>query len=709
MLRTLRSLPLWLTSRRGGWISLLIAVVAFTALLGALGRASVPAGNDVAAPDSESARAAILAAQFADADEHTVLLVAARDDGAQLSTADLDAFGALSADIESETAHLPRGPIVSDDGEAAVIQATLTLNDDDDAAADGVHRLRDTVAEHPIDGVTVQVTGGPAFGVDVASAFDGADFTLLIVTLGIVALLLIVTYRSPVLWMIPLVVVALADQLANKATAAIGAGLGLQFDSGIVSVLVFGAGTNYALLLISRYREELARENDHRRALVAAWRATAPAIVASNVTVVLALSTLALAVIPGTRGLGIASAVGLLIALAAVLLVLPPALAVCGRRLFWPFVPRVGDAAVTGRVWGAVAQRVSRRPWVPLVGGLALLGILAGGLAGVSVGLTQVEKFRVASESATGLTVLGDHFPAGEAQPMIVIGDAAEADALVAAVDDVPGVLRVSTTGESTDGALTRLLVVGEPAPGTPASLDLVSAVREAARAVPDADAVVGGPVAADLDAREGNQRDLQVIVPLVLAVSLLVLIVLLRSLVAPVLLLAVNILSAVAAIGAGTWLSRVLFGWDALDLQVPLLSFLFLVALGIDYTIFLVHRARAEARTVGTRQGMVRALTATGGVITSAGVVLAAVFAALGLLPLVTLGQIGLIVGIGVLVDTFVVRTLVVPAIFAIVGERMWWPGKPGGAGSRADRHGDRPHGGEYEDAAVAIPADAD
>ncbi|MGH3688971.1 MAG: MMPL family transporter [Microbacterium sp.] len=708
MLRALRSLPLWLTSRRGGWISLLIAVVAFTALLGALGRASLPGGNDVAPPDSESARAAVLAEQFPDADEHAVLLVASRDDGTKLDDADVAAISALSADVETQTGHEPHGPIVSEDGEAAVIQATLTLNDDD-AATDAVHHLRGVVAAHPIDGVSVQVTGGPAFGVDVASAFDGADFTLLMVTLGIVALLLIVTYRSPVLWMIPLVVVALADQLANKATAAMGAGLGLQFDSGIVSVLVFGAGTNYALLLISRYREELAREPDHRRALVAAWRATAPAIVASNVTVVLALSTLALAVIPGTRGLGIASAVGLLIALAAVLLVLPPALAVCGRRIFWPFAPRVGDAAVTGRVWGAVAQRVSRRPWVPLVGGLALLGVFAGGLAGASVGLTQVEKFRVESESAAGLTVLGEHFPAGEAQPMIVIGDTTKADALTVAIDDVPGVLRVSTTGESADGALTRLLVVGEPAPGTTESLDLVGAVREAAHAVQDADAVVGGPVAADLDAREGNRRDLLLVVPLVLAVSLLVLIVLLRSLVAPVLLLAVNILSAVAAIGAGTWLSRVVFGWDALDLQVPLLSFLFLVALGIDYTIFLVHRARVEAKTVGTRQGMVRALTATGGVITSAGVVLAAVFAALGLLPLVTLGQIGLIVGIGVLVDTFVVRTLVVPAIFAIVGDRMWWPGKVGGAGSRDDRGAERQYGGEYEDAAADTPAVAD
>ncbi|WP_258546527.1 MMPL family transporter, partial [Microbacterium sp. H6] len=236
MLRTLRSLPLWLTSRRGGWISLLVALVAFTALLGALGRASLPAGNDVAPPDSESARAAVLAAGFDDADEGTVLLVATRDDGAQLGDADLDALSDLAADVRAETGREPHGPIVSDDGEAAAIQATLTL-EDDDAAADAVRDLRGTVTQHPIDGVSVQVTGGPAFGVDVASAFDGADFTLLMVTLGIVALLLIVTYRSPVLWMVPLVVVALADQLANKATAAIGAGLGLQFDSGIVSVL----------------------------------------------------------------------------------------------------------------------------------------------------------------------------------------------------------------------------------------------------------------------------------------------------------------------------------------------------------------------------------------------------------------------------------------------------------------------------------------
>lgn len=690
MLRALRSLPERLTSRRGAWASLLIGVAVLIALLGVFGRASLPAGSDTAPPASESARADAEASSFPDADEHTVLIVASREDGDALTDGDLAALAGLVPAIEADTGAEAAGAIPSDDGEAAVIPATVTFGEEDGAAEEAVHGLRAVLEEHAIDGLVLQATGGPAFGVDVAAAFDGADFTLLLVTLGIVALLLILTYRSPVLWMIPLAVVALADQLATKATAAIGSALGLQFDSGIVSVLVFGAGTNYALLLVSRYRDELRCEPDHRRALATAWRRTGPAVLASNATVVLSLLTLALAVIPGTRGLGIASAVGLLIALAAVLLVLPPALAVCGRGVFWPFVPRVRDdleAAVSGgRGWRRVASGVARRPWLPLVGGLALLGVLASGVLGVSVGLSQTEKFRVPSESAAGLEVLGAHFPAGEAQPLIVIADTREADAVTAAIGDVDGVIRVSTSGESADGERTRLVVTGEPGPGTDESLRLVEEVRTAAHGVEGADALVGGPVAADVDARAGSLQDLLTIAPLILCVCLIVLVVLLRAVVAPVVLLLVNTLSALAAIGAGSWISRSVVGWGALDLPVPLLSFLFLVALGIDYTIFLVHRARAEAASAGTAAGMVAAVASTGGVITSAGVVLAAVFAALGLLPLVTLGQIGLIVGIGVLVDTFVVRTVVVPALFAVIGDAMWWPGRAGRAPRSAE-----------------------
>jgi len=665
-----------LTSRRGAWLSLALGLLALVALIGVFGRADLAVGSDPVPPQSESGQVAALADEFPDAGEQSLLVVASRDDGGALTPDDLDAIAGLVPVIDAETGAASRGPIPSEDGEAAVVQATVDPGDAEDAAEHAVDGLRAAIADHPIDGVSVQVTGGAAFGVDVAAAFDGADFTLLLVTIGIVALLLILTYRSPVLWLVPLVVVALADQLASKATAALGTALELPFDTGIVSVLVFGAGTNYALLLVSRYREQLLHDDDHRAALARAWRASLPAIVASNATVVASLLTLLLAVVPGTRGLGVASAVGLLIALAAVLLVLPPALAVCGRGVFWPFVPRPGAPAPRVGAWRALGARVVARPVLPVVAGLVLLGVAATGLIGTQLGLTQAERFQVPSESAVGLEVLGDHFTAGEAEPMVVVADAADADAVTAAIDDVPGVGRTTQVAESEDASLVKLMVVGGAEPGSPESLQLVRDVRDAAHAA-SGSALVGGPAGAALDARDADVRDFLVIAPLVLLITLAVLLVLLRALVAPLVLLVVNALSATAAIGAGAWLGRVLFGWDALDLQVPLLAFLFLVALGVDYTIFLVHRARAEAAALGTRPGMVNAVAATGGVITSAGLVLAGVFAALGLLPLVTLGQLGLIVGVGVLIDTLVVRTLVVPALFSLIGDRMWWPGR--------------------------------
>ncbi|MCC2028475.1 MMPL family transporter [Microbacterium sp. YMB-B2] len=673
MTATRTRLPDRLTSRRGAWVSLGIVLIVFVALFGLFSRIEAPSSNETAPADSESSRVSALLDDFPDADEQSVIVVASREDAGELTASDLDALTDLVPVLEEHTGLESSPPSVSDDGEAAVIVAPITVGEDNAATAEIVKDLREALPG--IDGLTLQITGGPAFGADITSSFDGADFTLLSVTILIVALLLIVTYRSPILWLLPLVVVAFADQLASKATAALGAWLDLQFDAGIISVLVFGAGTNYALLLISRYREELAVNDDHRVALSTAWRKTVPAIVASNVTVVLALLTLTLAVIPGTRGLGISSAAGLLIALAAVLFALPPVLAVCGRKVFWPFVPKPGSAVKQGRVWRGIATRVMKRPAVSLVGGLALLAVMATGLLGTSIGLDQIDKFRVQSESAAGLEVLADHFPPGEAQPILIVAASDQADEVVDAVSDVDGVVRAHPTGETDDGELTRIMVTGEFAPGTPESLDLVTELREVAHAVPDADALVGGAIATDLDARAGNQQDLLLIAPLVLAVSFIVLLVLLRSLLAPVVLLLVNLASAAAAIGAGAWLSRVLFDQPALDLQVPLLAFLFLVALGIDYTIFLVHRARSEAQARGTRGGMVETVSHTGAVITSAGIVLAAVFAALGVLPLVTLGQLGLIVGVGVVVDTLVVRTVIVPALFGVLGDRIWWP----------------------------------
>ncbi|KDA05160.1 membrane protein [Microbacterium sp. CH12i] len=665
-----------LTSRRGAWLSLGIVLLVFVALFGMFSRIDGPSGNETAPPDSESSQVSALLDDFPNADEQSVLIVATREDAADLSTADIAALEKMVPALDAHTGLTASGPNVSEDGAAGVIVTPITVGADNAETADIIKELRSSLSAP--GGLILQVTGGPAFGADVTSAFDGADFTLLLVTILIVALLLIITYRSPVLWLIPLVVVAFADQLASKVTGAVGTWLDLQFDSGIISVLVFGAGTNYALLLISRYREELLTHQDHRQALSSAWRKTVPAILASNITVVLALLTLALAVIPGTRGLGISSAVGLLIALAAVLFALPPLLAVCGRKVFWPFVPKAGSSAKQGTVWHGIATRVMRRPWVSLGAGLAILAVMGAGLFGTSVGLNQVEKFRVQSESAAGLEVLADHFPPGESQPIFVVANTAQADDVLTAVEDVDGVVRAHAIAETNDGSLTKIMVTGEYAPSTPESLALVSELRDVAHDVPDADALVGGAVATDLDARAGNQQDLLVIAPLVLAVSFIVLLVLLRSIVAPIVLLLVNLASAAAAIGLGSWLSRVLFDQPALDLQVPLLAFLFLVALGIDYTIFLVHRARAEAAEHGTREGMVRAVSHTGAVITSAGIVLAAVFAALGVLPLVTLGQLGLIVGVGVVVDTLIVRTVIVPALFGVLGDRIWWPRRP-------------------------------
>ncbi|WP_367652427.1 MMPL family transporter [Intrasporangium sp.] len=638
------------------------------------------ARSDAAPASSESTQAARLAEQFPDSDLQPVLVVASRPDGHALTDQDLAQLQDLAPQLEMVSGHRPSPPNTSTDQRAAVIQVPVRVAEDNTANATTVDHLRDTIAAHTPPGLTLQVTGGVAFGADIASAFDGANVTLLLVTIGIVALLLILTYRSPVLFLVPLAVVGLADQVAAVVTQALGQAFDLQFDAGVVSVLVFGAGTNYALLLISRYRERLHHTQDYREALAHAWRATVPAVVASNLTVVLALLTLVLAVIPGTRGLGIAGAAGLLIAAVAVLTLLPAGLSLAGRRVFWPFVPKPQTAPHPAHnTWGRIARAVTRRPAAVLLASTVLLGAMAAGLLGTSVGLTQADRFRVPSESAAGLEVLAEHFPAGAAAPITVIAAADRIDEVQAAVEQANGVDSVHPGG-TTSGPdpLARLVVTGDPAPGTDAASDLVRDVRAAAHAVPDAHAVVGGQPAVDLDARDGNHRDLLVVAPLILAIAALVLFGLLRSVVAPLVLLVTNLASALAAIGAGSWLARRLFDAPALDLQVPLFAFLFLVALGIDYTIFLVHRARAETTEHGTREGIVRAVASTGGVITSAGIVLAAVFAALGVLPLVTLGQLGLIVGLGVLVDTLLVRTVVVPALFALLGDRIWWPSRP-------------------------------
>ncbi|WP_156798051.1 MMPL family transporter, partial [Brevibacterium mcbrellneri] len=336
-----------LTSRRGAWITLGVSLLILVALFGVFGKAKAPVGTNLAPADSESAHAAQLMEKFPEADRGTILVVASRDDGAELTENQLAQLKDLLPVLDNHLGAESNGPLPSEDKKAALLVTDMQVSEASTENAEVVNGLRATLADKVPAGMSLQVTGGPAFGADVAGAFDGANFLLLSITIGIVAVLLILTYRSPILWLLPLFAVGMADGLAGRVTAATGAAWDLQFDAGIISVLVFGAGTNYALLLISRYREELVRTPNHRTALSNAWRGTVPAILASNFTVVLALLILVVAVIPSTRGIGIASAIGLVIALAAVLFLLPPLLAISGRKAFWPFIPKPEQNAAT--------------------------------------------------------------------------------------------------------------------------------------------------------------------------------------------------------------------------------------------------------------------------------------------------------------------------------------------------------------------------
>ena len=664
------------TARRS-WVWVLLVAAAAGALMGLAGASNSASQSPVSLPASaESARAAELAARFPGGDQAPVILVVTRADGGVLTPEDLAAGDASGQRVGA-------APLaVSQDGRAALAAAPLDSGLSGFALNDAVQSLRTKATDGLPAGLTAQITGGPAFGADIANAFSGANVTLLAVTASVVAILLILTYRSPVLWLVPLLVIAFADRVGAVAGERVTSAAGLIADgstAGITSVLVFGAGTNYALLLISRYREELQRgqgTGDHRAALRTAVRTAGPAIVASNATVVLALLTLLFAAAPSTRSLGLQAATGLLVAAVFALVVLPPLLALCGVRLFWPFIPKpadaTGDPVATG-VWHRIATAVAARPvWVAATS-IGLLALLATGLLATPTGLSQTEQFRVKAESVSGYDAVAAHFPGGLTDPTRVIGDTEHAAALQQAIASTPGVVSVAEAGRTDDG-LVQFSVVTNAAPATDGAFETVVALRNSVHGV-DASAVVGGSDAQALDTRDAAVRDRLVLIPAILAVVLAVLFVLLRAVVAPLILVAVTVLSALAALGLGGWVSVHLVGFPALDNSTPLFAFLFLVALGVDYTIFLVTRAREETRVHGTREGIVRAVSATGAVITSAGIVLAAVFCVLGVLPLIVLTQLGIIVGLGILLDTFLVRTVVIPALFTIIGPRVWWP----------------------------------
>jgi RND superfamily putative drug exporter len=562
-----------------------------------------------------------------------------------------------------------------------------------DPRAERIAEIRALAIEDMPAGMVTYVTGPEGFQVDLAGVFAGADFTLILATVLIVIVLLLVTYRSPVLWIVPLAVVGTADGMAGQIGRNVAAFFGIAADgsvTGILSVLVFGAGTNYALLLIARYREELMICEDRHEAMAKALKGAGPAIIASGGTVTLALLTLSFAELGGNRALGIVCASGVVVAMIAALGVLPAAIVVFGRGLFWPFVPRFGDVnkAETGW-WAKLGTRVSKRPVTVAIVGVAILGALTIGGNGVTIGIPETEQFRVKPEAVTGIEVLAEAFPAGTSAPARVVANNDQAEDVVTAALTLDVVASAEVV--NSNDSQSQIDVVLDAEGGSDEAYAAIGELREVVSGVPGASALVGGDDATRLAVKQAYERDQLLVIPLILLLVFIVLVLLLKAILAPILLLASVVLSFFSAIGAAWLLFENVFGMSGLDFSVFLYSFLFLVALGVDYNIFLVSRAREEAASMAgsvsqpTRPAMIKALGATGGVITSAGILLAAVFAVLGVLPLIALFQVGIIVGIGVLIDTLLVRTVIVPATAFIAGDAFWWPRKKMTAGKFA------------------------
>ena len=677
--------------RRLSWVVVAVAVLFSGAVLGAGIEPDTLENSSANLPtDAESVRAAAAVDALVESDTGLALVVLDRE-GGSLTRADRGAVESLAGTLGDLAA--PGGrvfPVVADDGGAAFVGVPLRADLPEEERYDEVDRLREALASADLpDGLRAQVTGGPAFEADLSQVFDGADVRLLAATAAVVALLLLVTYRSPWLWLVPLLTVAVGDQVAAGLVAAASRVLPFSTDgasTGITSVLVFGAGTNYALLLIARYREELRRTEDRYDAMRHAVDRAGPAILASAGTVVLALLCLGLADNPTSRNIGFGGAIGIATAVVYALVVLPAAMTVFGRGLFWPFVPRLGqdDPSRTG-LWAAVGRRVTGRPAVVAVAGAAGLVVLALPLTGLSVGLSQTDQFLDEPESVSGQRTLAEHFPAGASQPTTVVVPADRAGVVRRAVQSVDGVRSVEPASDVRRGADEAVLdVVLTADPASEAAFDAVEGVRAAADEAVRADggageALVGGPDAEALDAADAATRDQWLIIPLILVVVLVVLLVLLRSVVAAVVLVLTVVATYAASLGASWFAFGTVLDYPALDVSVPLLSFLFLVALGVDYNIFLTTRAKEEAEQEGAtpREAISVALAVTGGVITSAGILLAAVFTVLGVLPLVILAQIGVIVGFGVLLDTLLVRSVLVPALVTLLGRWFWWPGR--------------------------------
>jgi putative drug exporter of the RND superfamily len=649
------------------------------------------------------------------------------------------------------------GPICSPDGKAAIITAYINAEGEGDRILDPVKYWREQVS-NPGGGLEVKITGGAGFSADAIEIFQGINGTLLLAAVSLVIFLLILIYRSPMFFFIPLAAVLFAETLSRSIGYGVSE-LGVTINgqsSSIMSVLVLGAGTDYALLLVARYREELHRTADKHQAMSTALESAGPAIFASAATVIAALLCLMIAKVNGTSGLGPIAAIGIACAALSMLTLLPALLTIFGRRAFWPFVPHTPETApsveaiperarrriieappaaalaqvvlaclvvvvllplvllnwllrvISGRripslivapldravftpyeirrrrlehatdathgFWARLGRRIADSPRRVVLGSTAILAVCCCGFAFFSTELTSEDSYRTEVESVEGQHLLDKSFPSGAtALTDIVVPNRADVPKVKRATERVKGVEAVSgPVATGPPGILLQATL--EPNPYSTKAFDLVEPIREAAhRAAPGT--LVGGPTAVEFDVRDAAAWDSVVIPPLILVVVFLILMALLRAVVAPLVLIGTVILSFLAALGVGYFAFDVIFGFPGSDPSLPLFAFVFLVALGVDYNIFLIARAREETEKHGSEQGILRALAVTGGVITSAGIVLAGTFSVLAVLPLTFLTEIGFVVAFGVLLDTFLVRSILVPAIALTLGDRFWWP----------------------------------
>ncbi|MBA2949162.1 MMPL family transporter [Streptomyces himalayensis] len=660
------------------WIllALWIAVLAVAGpLAGNLGEVQRDRAVDYLPASADSTQVAKIQDQLPGGETTELVLVYHRDGG--LTTADrATADGQVDRIAgEFDLTGTPEG-VPSGDGTTLMYPVASNAPGQDEKARDAFVTDVRKITEGG-DGLTVDVGGPGALATDASEVYNSLDGPLLYTTVAVVAVLLILIYRSPLLWLVPLVAAGVADYLAM----GVAYGLNQIFDtpisgqsSGVMTILVFGAGTDYALLIVSRYREELRRIPRPYDAMRAALRGCGPAVLASSGTVAAGLLCLLAADLNSSRGMGPLGAVGVLCALAAMMTLLPALLVLLGRRVFWPLVPAFGSEPKQRRgLFAAMGSSAGRRPLAVLATGAVLLGALALGALNLPGGLKQEDSFTDKPEAVAAMETLAAAYPERSTQPITVITPTAKADTVLSGIRSTQGV-DGAERGRSGDG-WTEISVIAEDPPQSVGE----TATIESLRSTLDGDgAYVGGPSAEQIDLQDTNARDTTIIVPLVLVSVLLILIALLRSIVAPLLLLVAVVAVWGAALGIAGLVFEPMFGFEGTDPGLGLLSFVFLVALGVDYGIFLMHRMREESLS-GTEpaSAALTALRTTGGVIASAGLVLAATFSVLMNMPMVQLVELGFVIAVGVLLDTFLVRTYLVTSASVLLGRTMWWPGK--------------------------------